>query len=462
MTDASRELAREVRRLALPAILHSLLQTLVFVVDRIMLGRHGEASLAAMQIGGALEWSIWSVFAAFEVGTIARVGRHVGAGDRAAARRVAWLSLAMAVALGTLLAVSTPLVLAALPLVTERVSGEALAEARGYLGVTIAASPLVFVAATSIATLQAGGDTRTPLAIGVAANLVHAGLNRLLILGAFGVPAMGARGAGISTAITFAIEAMLATLALTSRSRPVSLRVRPEDAASAGSAKEEARELVRVGGPAFLERVLYHVGFVAYAMTVARLGDAAMAANQSLISVESICFLSADGFGVAAAALVAQKLGAGRPDESRRAAWIATRYAVITLTTFGLGSLALRDLILPLFSDDPRVVAIGRSTMPVLAVAQPFMAIGIVLAQSLRGAGRTKQALGVSFVGAVFVRLSATWGLALGAGLGLVGVWMGSTTDWIVRSVVLGLMFRRPVLESRPMEETDAGASEPT
>ena len=41
-----------------------------------MLGRHGEASLAAMQIGGALEWSIWSVFAAFEVGTIARVGRH--------------------------------------------------------------------------------------------------------------------------------------------------------------------------------------------------------------------------------------------------------------------------------------------------------------------------------------------------------------------------------------------------
>ena len=64
-------LAREVRRLAIPAILHSLLQTLVFVVDRVMLGRHGESSLAAMQIGGALEWSIWSVFSAFEVGTIA-------------------------------------------------------------------------------------------------------------------------------------------------------------------------------------------------------------------------------------------------------------------------------------------------------------------------------------------------------------------------------------------------------
>jgi len=407
-----------------------------------MLGWHGASSLAAMQIGGALEWSIWSVFAAFEVGTVARVGRHVGAGDRAGARRAAWLSLAMALGLGTLLALATPVILSALPLVTEGVSDAALSEASGYLGVTIAASPFVFIAATATATLQAGGDTRTPLVIGVFANVVHLGLNRVLILGAFGfVPAMGARGAGISTAVTFAIEAVLATLALSSRTRAVSLR-RTEGVGS-GTAREEARELVRIGAPALLERVLYHVGFMTYALIVARLGDAAMAANQSLISVESICFLSADGFGVAAAALVAQKLGAGKPDEARQAAWIAARYAIITLTSFGLGALALRNVILPFFSGDPEVIAIGRSTMPVLAVAQPFMATSLVLAQSLRGAGKTRQALGVSLMGAVFVRLAATWLFAMSLGLGLVGVWMGSTTDWVVRAVVLGTMFRR-------------------
>jgi Na+-driven multidrug efflux pump len=193
--------------------------------------------------------------------------------------------------------------------------------------------------------------------------------------------------------------------------------------------------------------VIYHVGFIAYALTVTRLGDAAMAANQSLISVESICFLSADGFGVAAAALVAQRLGAGKPEEARRTAWIAMRYAVITLTTFGLVALALRDVILPLFSRDAAVIAIGRGAMPVLTVAQPFMATGLVLAQSLRGAGRTRAALGVSLVGAVFVRLTATWLFAIALGLGLVGVWMGSTTDWLVRAVVLAVMFRRRAAE---------------
>ena len=435
------DLAREVRRLAVPAILHSLLQTLVFVVDRVMLGRHGGASLAAMQIGGALEWSIWSVFAAFEVGTIARVGRHVGAGDRPSARRAALLSLGIAASVGTVVAMATPLVLAALPFVSDRVSPAAMSEARGYLGVTILASPVVFLGATSIATLQASGDTRTPLFIGVVANILHIGLNRVLILGLGPIPPMGARGAGISTALTFAIEATLAIVALTSRSRGVSLRA--DRGAPHVSVRDEMRELVRVGAPAFVERVLYHIGFMVYSLVVTRLGDAAMAANQSLISVESICFLSADGFGVAAAAIVAQKLGAGRPLDAQRTAWIATRYATITLTTFGVLALVLRDVILPMFSDDRVVLHIGRETIPVLMLAQPFMATALVLSQSLRGAGKTRQALIVSFTGAVFVRLSATWFFTSYLGLGLAGVWLGSTTDWFVRSVVLVTMFRK-------------------
>ena len=441
MTSTS--LSSEVRRLAFPAILHSLLQTLVFVVDRIMLGHHGGASLAAMQLGGAFEWSIWSVFAAFEVGTIARVGRHVGARDPAAARRAARLSLAMAAGVGTVVAVASPLLLALLPLIAPNVSPDALAEARAYLGVTIAASPMVFVATITIATLQAGGDTRTPLAIGIVANIVHVGLNYMLI------PILGARGAGISTAVTFALEAGLAVATLMSTSRAVSLRIGSRITATGTATGEkereketaawwdEGRKLAGIAGPAFAERVLYHVGYVGYVLIIARLGDAAMAANQSLISVESICFLSADGFGIAAAALVAQKLGAGEPESAEKVARIGARDAMVTLTIFGVTALALRSVILPMFSHEAEVLAIGRAAMPVLTVAQPFMAVGIVLAQSLRGAGRTREALGVSVIGAVIVRLSATWFFAITLGFGLVGVWMGSTLDWIVRSILL-------------------------
>ncbi len=179
------------------------------------------------------------------------------------------------------------------------------------------------------------------------------------------------------------------------------------------------------------------MGYLGFIAALGRLGDASMAANQSLISVESICFLSADGFGLAAAALVAQKLGAGEPAEAPRATRISLGYAITLLTGLGLFFLAARRFVLPIFSGDAEVIAIGAAAVPVLAVAQPFMATAIVLAQSLRGAGMTRPVLGVSAVGALVVRIAATWFFALGLGLGLTGVWIGSTCDWFVRSVLL-------------------------
>ena len=437
-------LAREVRRIALPAIATSLLQTMVFVVDRAMLGHHAESSLAAMQVAGPIEWSLWSVFMAFEVGTIARVGRHVGAKDRLRARRALLLSLGFAVVAGLAVAILWPAFLPLLPRAFPDASGVAVREARAYLAWTLTASPVVFVSATGIAALSAAGDTRTPLLAGIVANVVHVGLNRVLILGALGIPAMGMRGAGISTALTFGIEGGFLLLALTARTRGVSLRRDPGSAPTTRfEYRAEGRSLLRVASPSVLERVLYHAGYLGFIAVLGRLGDAAMAANQSLISVESICFLSADGFGLAAAALVAQKLGAGERREAPRAARISAGYAILLLTALGLVFLAARRFVLPIFSADAEVIAIGAAAVPVLAVAQPFMATATVLAQSLRGAGMTRPVLGVSAVGAFVVRIACTWFFALRLGMGLTGVWIGSTCDWSVRSVLLLWLARR-------------------
>ncbi|MGD0526306.1 MAG: MATE family efflux transporter, partial [Polyangiaceae bacterium] len=221
-----------------------------------------------------------------------------------------------------------------------------------------------------------------------------------------------------------------------------------------GHWRDEAREVRRVSLPSLAERVLYHVGFLGFVLVIARLGDDVMAANQALISVESICFLSADGFGIAAAALVAQKLGARRPAEARRCAVIATQYSVVSLTALGVVFLVTRGAVLPLFSSEPRIVDVGASAVWVLALAQPFMAAAIVVGQSLRGGGFTRAVLGVSAAGALVVRLSCTYTLAVSLGLGLPGVWLGSTCDWVVRSVLLlfvgAAIARRAIRATRP------------
>ncbi|WP_437831988.1 MATE family efflux transporter [Sorangium sp. So ce1153] len=474
-------LALQVWRLAWPAIAHMLLLTLVFLVGRGMVGRYSTTALASMQICGTLTWTIVSIFSATSAGTLAVVARSVGAGDRAGAAAAVRVSLAFALLLGA--AIALPVLAACGPLLRAlfpQAGAAVLDQATAYLGIVLPALPLAFVEAVAAAALQGVGDTKTPLAVATLGNLVNVAVSAVLIFGHLGLPALGVRGAAVGVACTMATEALLLTAALLSRSGPLPLRAAPSRSAaapsrsaaapsrsavapsrsaaapppSAASAAPDQRtprqadaaalaRVLRVAAPAFAERSAYHAGYMGFVAIIGLLGATAMAANQALIAIESVCFLSAEGFGIAAGSLMAQRLGARRPDDAARVALLAALMAIVALSAFGvLFALAPRPLLLA-FSSDPELLALGARALPVAAVAQPFMAFATVMGMGLRGAGDTRTVLAVTLVSSLLMRLGGTWLFAVTLGHGLVGVWMGSTADWICRSALLGLAYAR-------------------
>lgn len=428
-------LARQVWKLAWPAITHMLLVTLVLVVGRVMIGRYSATALASMQISGTLTWTIYAVFTAFSSGTLAIVARSIGAGDRATARRAARASIALAFTVG--LVVTTALLIAdgaLLRALFPKAKPEILADASAYLVIVLPALPLAFVEAVAAAALQGAGDTRTPLIVAAAGNVVNVALSAALIFGKLGFPELGIRGAAIGTAATMSIEGALLVLAVH--------RGRALRAPDGGDPQALAR-VVRVAAPTILEKIFYHGGYLAFVAILGTLGATAMAANQALTSIEAICFLSADGLGVAAGAVVAQRLGAKQYDEAARGGWIAAAMAVAMLTAFGLVFVIAPRALMSVFSTDPDILHDGARTLYVAALAQPFMAFATVMAMSLRGAGDTRSVLGITIFAAAFVRVAATYFFAVHLKLGLVGVWLGSTADWVVRSVLLGATYMR-------------------
>jgi putative MATE family efflux protein len=416
-----------------------LLVTLVFLVNRALLGRYSATALASMQISGSLVWTIYSVFTASSAGTLAVVARSVGAGDREAAAKAARSSLLFALGLG--LVVVVPILIAngsLLRALFPKAGAEVIEDASAYLWIVLPLLPLAFLEAIAAASLQAAGDTRTPLYVATAGNVIHIGLSSVLIFGRFGFPELGVRGAAIGMAATMAIEGILLTAALLSKRSPLPMRSAP----MAGSFSELVRVL-RVSLPAFAEKLFYQSGYMGFVAIIGLLGAAAMAANQALISIEAICFLSADGFGIAAGAIIAQKLGAKKVSEASRSGLIAAGMAVIVLSSFGLLFAAAPRALMLSFTDDAAIVDLGAGSLLVAAVAQPFMAFATVIGMGLRGAGATKTVLGVTLVCSLFVRLAATWFFAVTLGMGLFGVWLGSTADWVVRSVLLGIAYAR-------------------
>jgi putative MATE family efflux protein len=434
-------LAREVWSLAWPAITHMLLLTLMFLAGRAMIGRSSSTALASLQISGTLTWSAYSLFTAFSAGTLAVVARSVGAGDRASAARAARSSIALALALGLVVALPIRVANGAfLRLLFPQADAAVIADAAAYLHIVLPALPLAFVEAIAAASLQGAGDTRTPLYVAVAGNVVNLVASWILIFGHFGAPALGIRGAAIGNAATMVIEGVLLAAVLLSRRSPLPLR---EAALDREADRAALRRVLDVSGPAFAEKAVYHTGFLGFVAIIGLLGAMPMAANQALVAIESICFLSADGFGVAAGAVVAQKLGASRPGEAERAGWIAAAMSTALLSAFGLVFLAVPAPLVSAFSADPAIIALGARALVVAGLAQPFMAFAVVIGMSLRGAGDTRTVLVATVVCALVIRLAATWFFAVGLGLGLVGVWMGSTADWVVRTVMLAAAYRR-------------------
>jgi len=435
-------LTREVWVIAWPAITHMVLISLVFIVDRLMLGRFSSVALASLQLSSPLAFGVYAVLSGFATGTLAVVARSVGASKRRAAAEAAGVSIVTAFGLGVVVAV--PLCAfrgALLTTLFPAVDPEVLQAAETYLGIVLAVLPLALVEATAAAALHGVGDTRTPLFAALVGNSINVALSAVLVFGLLGMPRLGVPGAALGTAAAMAVQAVLLVRAQNQRHGLLSqLRGAPLDFSACSAA---LRKVMQVGLPAFGERLVYQGGYIGFVAIIGLLGPTAMAANQVLWSIEAVCFLSADGFGVAAAALVGQKLGARRADEALRAGWVATGMAVAGLSCLGtVFALAPRVLVC-VFTSDAAIVDMSVESLYVAALAQPFMAAATVLGMSLRGAGATRTVLLVSMASVLTARIGATWLFAIEWSWGLEGVWWASALDWALRAALLGAAFAR-------------------
>lgn len=376
--NIEKQVIRAVVQLAAPVIASQLLETLVFLVDRVMLGRYTADALASMQISGPLIWSILSVLSAFAIGSVALVGRAVGSGDRALASSAARASLLVALASGTTASVLSLLGIGSIFALFPGVGVSVQAAAAGYLGIVLPAMPLLILSLVAAALLQASGNTRTPFLVALCANVVNAVINYCFIFGKYGAPALGVRGAALGSVVAMAINSTVLLAILSKRTGVLTLRGRGGEWAALG-------RVLRVSVPAFAERLVQHLGYFGFVAMIGALGSVAMAANQALISIESICFLSADGFGIAAATVVAQQLGAGRPQTAAKGARVAVILAIALLGFCALVFLLIPTQLLSAFSPNPRIVSAGIPCLYVAALAQPFMAIAIVLGQPATG-----------------------------------------------------------------------------
>ena len=429
------EIMRIVWALAWPAIMTFGLESLVGLIDTLMVGRLGANAVAGVGVGTQILNAVSVLNMALATGTVALVARHVGANERRTAEAVMKQSIYLALTLAATIAI--PLWWWAPQLVSIfKVDSHVLENGAGFVRVIALGVPAMATFGVMAAGLRGAGDMRTPLMIGGLVNVLNVAIGYVLIFGKLGLPAMGVRGSALASALAFTIGALLAFGSLL---RPLSvLRLR------AGGWRPHpgiGRRVLAVGSPTGLEQMLMQIGFLLYLGIAARYGTSAVAAYFIGVKILALSFLPGFGFGAAASTLVGQQLGARAPQSAERSGWEANRLAMLCMSMAGIVIFVFARAIAQLFIDDAEVVADAVSFIHILAAAQPLMAADSTLGGALRGAGDTRFPLLTVIIGFYVARLGCAWAAANLFSLSVAWVWAALIGDYIVRAVLKGWRF---------------------
>ncbi len=427
-----------VNRLAWPVVVENLLQTLLGVVDLIFVGALGAAALAG--VGAALQviWVIQSAFTAVTTGTTVLVAHAIGAENPDEANRALKQSLLVGVVLSAGVGIIGSLF--AEPIMAL-LGGEPDVIAAGATYFHIGSITALFMLGMFIAgaALRGAGDSKTPMTVTLWTNVLNAGLAWALIFGHLGLPAMGVAGSAWATGIARGVGLVAMLVILVRGKGQLRLNLRSTWAPDMGL----LRRTLRIGLPSMGEMTLMSGGMLLYGVFAMRLGTDVYAAQRITLNAISFAFMPALGYGMATTTLTGQSLGAQDPQRAERTTWYAAWSCLAIICVVTVAALAFSPLIVRLFTDDEQLIAISVDALRVIALAQPFQAIGQVLAGSLRGAGDTRFPMYATAGAIWFVRLPLAWLFGPFFHMGLAAIYVSNIIDSAVRLVALWARYRQ-------------------
>lgn len=427
MQQQRADLLRTIWALAWPVILTFLLESLVGLIDTLMVGRLGAAAVAAVGVGAQILSAVSVAMTAVGTGTLALVARHIGARESAAADQVLRQSIIAAFGM-SVLAIIPVIAFAANIVALFGVDPAVVDQGSAFVRLVMLSIPQSAILFVIGSALRGAGDTRTPLFIGLMVNVLNIAGNYVLIFGKLGLPALGVRGSGLATTVAFTAGTTLALVLLARGGLVLKMRfrgLRPHFATM--------RRVLAIGYPTAGEQMIMQIGFFFYLAFAARYGTSAVAAYFIGVRILALSFLPGYGFAAAAAALVGQNLGARQPDLAERSGWESNRLAMYLMSACGVVIFVAARPVAALFVDDADVVADAVSFIRILAAAQPLMAVDFTIGGALRGAGDTRFPLVAVFVGFYGCRLASAYAAVL-LHLSLPWVWLALVGDYIARA----------------------------
>ncbi len=430
-------LGRAIVLLAIPMVLEMVMESVFAICDVFFVSRLGADAVATVGLTESLLTLVFSLAIGLGMGTTAMVARRVGEKDVAGAGVVASQAILAAFGVSILLGwvgyLTGPF---AIGLVGA--SEQVIALGSTYSRVLLGGCGTVVFLFVINAIFRGAGDASVAMRVLWLANIVNLILDPCLIFGLGPFPQLGVTGAAVATTIGRGTGVIYQLWILSNgksriRLSPSQVRLHPAI----------MKRLLRVSLGGIGQILIATCSWVALVRIIARFGSSAVAGYTIAIRIVIFSILPAWGMANAAATLVGQNLGAGKPERAERSAWLTGFYNMIFLGMVAAIFLLFGGTIVGIFTDDPAVFSIGVECLRIISYGYLFYAMGMVIVQAFNGAGDTGTPTMINFVCYWMFQIPLAYILAVPADMGPRGVFWAIAVAETAITLMGVLIFRR-------------------
>lgn len=433
----------EIIKIAGPVFIELLMGTLFGMVDMIMLGNYGTnaisaAGIAAVGITNQVVFIGLSLVQSLNIGATAMVARYIGAGKEDRIEDVVKHIIIL-----TQLLLVIPFLIIGLGF-SENImtfvgaQPDALAIGKTYFKVIVIGFIFQAFNFSIFASLRGAGDTKTPMKINIAVNLLNVLGNAVLIYGLFGVPEFGVTGAAISTTVSHILATIVLIKYILSVDSTIYINLKNKFKVQ----KDIIYNLIKIGIPAALEQIALRLGLLMFVKIVASLGTVAYATHNIAINILALSFTPGQAFGIAASTLTGRSLGAGDPKLAEKYIRSCSRIGTVVATAVAIIFFFFGGSIAGLYNSNPEVVREAGRILKLVALIQPFQTSQLILAGGLRGAGDTIWTLISTFIGILIIRVALSYYFVKILLMGLIGAWLAVLIDQFIRWILITVRFK--------------------
>ncbi|MGH8171804.1 MAG: MATE family efflux transporter [Rhodanobacteraceae bacterium] len=442
LRDRKPRLARELRemlRLALPLVFGQLSVIGMNVVDAMLAGHLDAHTLGAVAIGT----SVWTLAIVSAIGVMLALPPSIAQLNGAQRqeeigplfRQALWLALALGILLWLGVGFLGPVLVAAIG-----VDAPLIPDVTRFLYAIGFGAPALALFFTLRGLSEGFGLTRPTMYFSMLGLVLLGPVGYVLMYGRLGLPALGAFGSGIATAIVLWIESLAFLLYVATRRHYRELhlfgRFDPPNAAAIG-------ELLRVGVPMGVSLFMEASLFVAVALAIGTLGTDVVASHQIAINVASVTFMVPLGIAMATTVRVGHAVGRGDREGVRDAGLIGLLLTLFAQLVSATLMLTVPHEIAALYTGDAIVITLAAQLLVLAGLFQFSDGIQVAAAGALRGLKDTRVPMLITTFAYWGVGMPVGWWLAFPGGYGARGMWMGLIAGLSMAAVLLTTRFWR-------------------